>query len=361
MEKELVSHKNNHVEDIQEFINSNERLVDPTQRRDYFGQLDGSEFIDLIQQTASLVRTGNASERQSFDGARVGLMGHEVPDQREKELLLLETWQVAKEYLGNNEISDQDALDYTALTVAGGLLYAHPFADGNGRTSRAVSYIISQGAENSHELEGILAKTGGGNWSVAPEALIMTARTDFTGSQPDYIEWDDALAGEGDDALNGIIANSVYKNRILRRMIEEGGEEIKSKIEDNLTVTNDGNTTLKAEKFIDELVNDSESGFLYANTLITLQREERADYVHRFLAAMKSREPMQPGKIVDHAEKAKSWGNERGIRFNAIVKKEMGIRAIDGLVMPIDRQLIRHKAYSNVRHELPKESEKTPN
>lgn len=58
MSNEIVSHKDNRAEDITEFFNSQEQLKDPIQRRDYFEHLDENEFLDLVQQTAGLVRTG---------------------------------------------------------------------------------------------------------------------------------------------------------------------------------------------------------------------------------------------------------------------------------------------------------------
>lgn len=158
--KELVSHEKNHAESVMEFFATDERLQNPTMRRDYFAQLDENDFLDIVQKTAGLVRSGEA-ENQYFDGENVSLMFHEVPDQREKEQLLRETWGVAQEFLQNNELPDDDALDYAALTVAGGILYAHPFADGNGRTSRALSYVMARGG-NAQELQEILAESNGG-------------------------------------------------------------------------------------------------------------------------------------------------------------------------------------------------------
>ena len=74
-----------------------------------------------------------------------------MPDQREKEGLLRETWQTAQTLLHDRRFSDEDALEYAALTVAGGMLYVHPFVDGNGRTSCVLSYMIAKGAEPESE------------------------------------------------------------------------------------------------------------------------------------------------------------------------------------------------------------------
>lgn len=182
--------------------------------------MNGDDFIDLLQQTASLVRTGDASARQNFDGEHVTLQVHEVPDQREKEALLKETWETAKSFLMDNRIDDQDALDYAALTVAGGFLYAHPFADGNGRTSRVVSYMMSQGRGKDNQLQTVLGSSfGGGYWNVTPDRIVpLIPMRNFRGNQPDRIAWGndedtDDWTDPGvpkEDALGGVIANSPY-------------------------------------------------------------------------------------------------------------------------------------------------------
>lgn len=353
MTNELVSHKNNHAEDIAVFMNSDERFADPVQRRDFLSTLDEAGFIDMLQQTASLVRTGEASSLQHFDGVTVGLMGHEVPDQREKESLLRETWVVARTFLDDNELDDQDALDYTALTVAGGgVLLAHPFADGNGRTSRAISYMISQGSNGLEELRDILASTnGGGNWSVAPEAMAVAGKNKWSGLQPNKIEWDDAFAGEAEDALGGQIADSRYGSAILREFIERNGGQIADKIETCVTTDENGGSTLNGQKFIKALVTDKESGIADAKELLGLLRYFRADYVHRFLTLIKSKGRIRSEKLIQEGYNEANLRSEDKFirRRTATIHHEVGSRAVGGTLKPIDRLLINHMAYSRLR------------
>lgn len=351
MTNEIVSHKDNRAEDIADFFNSQEQLKDPTQRRYYFEHLDENEFLDLVQQTAGLVRTGNV-ENQYFDGATVGLMGHEVPDQREKEQLLRDTWAVAKEFLSDTDIPNEDALDYAALTVAGGLLYAHPFADGNGRTSRTLSYMIARGNGNKQELQDILAETGGGgNWQVAPIPLVTSRQSVFEGKQPQRIEWEDAFAGEAEDALGGTIANSTYNDMIIRKFIEKHGDLTEQQIEESSSSNDDGISTLKGEEFIASLVNDPEAGMTNASELLKIYREVRADYVHRFLQAMRLKEKSRPRNIRPSDFEITDQDNEfmRGRKQTII--REVGERSIGGLLTPAEQQLIQHRAYSRIRHE----------
>jgi len=56
--------------------------------------------------------------------------------------------------LGDTNLSDEDALAYAGLTLAGGILYTHPFKDGNGRSSRLLSYMFING--NNGDIENDL-------------------------------------------------------------------------------------------------------------------------------------------------------------------------------------------------------------
>lgn len=351
MAKEIVSHNNNYSKEIIHFFGNDERFKDPTQRRDYFEHLDEDAFIDLVQQTAGLIRTGDAN-MQHFDGETVGLMGHEVPDQREKEQLLRDTWAVAKEFLADTEIPDEDALDYAALTVAGGLLYAHPFADGNGRTSRTISYVIARGNGNEQELHDILANTGGGgNWQVGPIPLIASGQTVFDGKQPNQIEWEDTFAGEADDALGGTIANSGYKSTILRKFIERFGELTDDQINKSSTLNEDGTFNLNGEDFIQNLTHDPEAGMTNARELLAIQREVQADYVHRYLRAMQFRDRVKPRSIRPNDFEVSDQDSEFIQGKKRTIIKEVGKRSINGLLTPAEQQLIQHRSLSSIRQE----------
>lgn len=361
MSEELVSHKNNHARDIIDYMNSNERLGDVVQRRDYFISLDDNEFIDLLQLVASLVRTGDANVRQYFDGEHVALQGHEVPDQREKEALLRETWETAKSFLTDNEIDNQDALDYAALTVAGGFLYVHPFSDGNGRTSRAISYMISQGSGKSNELQDVLASSyGGGYWNVTPDKIIpLKSERNFSGNQPDRIVWGDAEEADEwadpsvrkEDALGGIIANSGYSDDVIRQFIEQHQGMVDDKIDGSTVVDENGKRVLDAQKFIELLVNDEESGMTDAKSLLENHRYFRAEYVHRYLNALRSKARIEIGRTLKNYSRAINLTSDsEHLRLKGLTStSELGRRAVNGMLTPIDRQLVTHKTISKIR------------
>src|SRR6187402_3357248 len=142
---ETVPHSGELAPDIVDFFQAFSDLNDPILRRDRLEQFSEEDFLDLVGRTASVVRSGNANALQAFDGDDVSLAWQETPDQRDKTSLLVETWRTAKSILQNREFNDDRALEYAALVVAQGLLFVHPFKDGNGRTARLLSYFIARG------------------------------------------------------------------------------------------------------------------------------------------------------------------------------------------------------------------------
>ena len=343
-EKEVVSHQNNFAQQIVEYVQRNKVLADPITRRDYFEQMTEEDFIDVIQQVASIVRTGDSNHPQHFDGTKVALMGHEVPDQREKESLLRETWQTAQTLLHDRRLSDEDALEYAALTVAGGLLYVHPFADGNGRTSRTLSYMIARGAESEDELRIMTENSaGGGAWFVSPNRRLASPNErKFGGDQPDQVEFEDTvIAGESTDPFGDVISNSGYNTSILRSFIEKADPETRAIIERCTTRDQDDRSHLDGDMLLKELA-ASNGATEYAQTLFSSYREMRADFIHRYLHAMVSEVPVE-GRI-------KVRAGERGER----VTSEIDRRSIEGLSLPRDQAAAEHRAYSDAHHRLKK-------
>lgn len=359
--KEVVSHDNNFTPQILEYVHSNEALADPVTRRDYFEHMSGDDFIDFTQQVASLVRTGDSEQRQYFDGEKVGLMGHEVPDQRHKEGLLRETWDTAKSFLSDRDISDEDALEYAALTVAGGILYVHPFADGNGRTSRFTSFIMARGEQDPEAFEA-MAKSMSGEWQVAPAHQIgVWEKREYKGEQPKEIEWEFQFAGEAEDALGGAIADSIYKDLTVRKFIDTADDETKQLIETCVTRDEDGNMeSLNGDKLLEVLVNDLERGIGNAQRLLDLKRQFQSQYVRNYLRAMRSdlygdmrviRESdiNPPVPAIAHSEEGQPITDKlyesRKVRQQNITGV-LGERALNGSVRVRDEAVAQHRAYS---------------
>lgn len=340
MTEEVVSHQNNFAPQIVEYVNSVEAFADPITRRDHLEQMTGDDFIDMTQRVASLVRTGDSNQLQHFDGDTVALMAHEVPDQREKEQLLRETWETAQTLLHDRRLSDEDALEHAALTVAGGVLYVHPFADGNGRTSRTLSYIIAKGAESEDDLRKMTEETsGGGMWHVAPNAqLALPKEREFQGDQPDQIEFEDTFAGEATDPFGDTITNSIYSDSILRSVIERADDPETRAVVEACSRDENGHKVLDGDMFLKGLAT-SDRALEYAQTMFGSFRELRADFVHRYLQAMVSEVP------IEQRIRAPKVG-EIGQRMAT----EVGRRAIGGLLLPRDQAAAEHRAYSSVHH-----------
>ena len=97
-----------------------------------------------------------------------------MPDQREKEELLRETWSTARHFLQDANTGDENALEYAALVVANGIILTHPFADGNGRTSRVLSYVIATGDTSEVKLNELL-EDGQRLWKTALPNVLTHA------------------------------------------------------------------------------------------------------------------------------------------------------------------------------------------
>lgn len=348
---ELVSHKNDHSKELAEYISSNEVLGDAATRRDFFENMDENDFLDMTQKVASLIRTGSDADQQHFDGDVVGLMFHEVPDQREKEALLRETWATAQRLLKNRTLSDEDSLEYAAMTVAGGILYTHPFIDGNGRTSRVMSYLLSQGSADEEELRAMTTQTGDNSWYVTPIGIIAERSYSYGGHQPEKIEWEWHFAGEGTDALDGLVVNSRYKVRAIRTFIEVQGDKCKEILDKYITVDDEGNHILDGDKFLEAVVTTPGEGMGNALFIKNSIRESRADYVHRYLEAMQSNNAIEPDEITPEDFVPSESESEFVKNRRKLLIREFSKRALDGKLTPRDQEVIRHRIHSTIHHK----------
>lgn len=345
MEDEVVSHKNNFAPQVAEYTQSVEAWSDPATRRDYFEQMGEEEFLEMTQRLESLVRTGDSNQLQHFDGTNVILHTHQVPDQREKEALLRETWRTAQALLHDRRFNDEEALEYAAVTVAGGILYSHPFADGNGRNSRLFSYIIAKGGGSEEELHEMLEGAGQSSWHVTPNyRLALPSDRRYKGDQPSQIEFEDEFAGEATDPFGDVLSNSSYKNSIVRSLIErsEGDPETKAII-NACTWDHDGNKVLDGDRFLKELAS-SERALEYAQALFGTYRELRADYVHRYLRAMVSETP------IERRIKPPAALDEKSTTIRNRMVAEIGGRAVNGLMLPRDQAVAELHTYSDAYH-----------
>lgn len=347
-QEEIIPHDNTFAPEIIGYVKSNEALADPATRRDYFERLSEDDFLAVTQRIASMVRTGDSNQLQHFDGAKMTLRTMEVPDQREKEQLLRETWRTAQVLLSDRKLSDEDALEYAGLTVAGGLLYSHLFDDANGRTSRMLSYIIEKGAESVDDIEAMTTASGGGGaWDVYPNSqLALPSTRQFQGDQPDRIvfatEASGGISGEQDDGFGGDFVNSDYNASILRVFIERADDpETRAIIEACSSADRDGYTILDGDKLLKELA-ISNGAVEYAQILSGASRELRADFVHRYLLGMVSEVAIEQ-RIEQYPGMTR-----KSRQVNEHMAGEIVKRTANGLLLPREQAAIRHRALSSI-------------
>jgi hypothetical protein len=360
---EEVSHDNNYAAELQEFYEAHESFGDPAMRRDYFGRMDENQFVDLTQQVTSIIRTGDSNGRQEYDGEQVGLMGHEVPEQQDKTDLIKETWQTARGFLNDPELDDKEALEYAGLTAAGGLLYAHPNIDGNGRMSRVVDHMIEEGTELPLDemLPRILGENGNTDWHVAPDAAAMRAYAQRPMPKqindyviPEGVNWgneDDIhelSVTKSDDPVERIADSSVGNSSLLLFM--EHADQHALDVLEKYTVAVPGNDknarTLNAKDALTELVQSEDGGIGYAAQLMEADRETRKQTVQRFLAMMKDRAQHEmPARL------QKQMNLERSFPVDQALKAHFGRVAVGTQIVPGQHARAQHATYSRILRE----------
>lgn len=182
------NHEINRAGEVREyFLSRTEVLSDPTIRRDYLSRMEPLDFIDEIQRIRTLVEDGDATRQHPFDGRRNGKEVEtgtlQPPDQRDKEAILLETWGSVQKILNNNELTDSEALERAAVVAGIMVIVTHPFKQGNGRTSRTISYMMARGCGSDEEIKHILSSDGDEYWGVSPYREVHPASKVFIPSQ----------------------------------------------------------------------------------------------------------------------------------------------------------------------------------
>lgn len=86
-----------------------------------------------------------------------------TPAFEEKEGLMQEAINAAREILRQEELDDETALRHAGLALAGAINYIHPYKDGVGRVGRIIHYLLEYGSERgdeafNNELYAVIAK-----------------------------------------------------------------------------------------------------------------------------------------------------------------------------------------------------------
>jgi hypothetical protein len=128
-------------------------------RRGLIERLSDEEYSDLITGINGILR-GEKKEEWKMDGVGVTAIGHEVvgghifPRDADKKDLIVQSWKAAQEMNTN-----QRNLEEIGMLLGSLLVETHPFADGNGRTSRLVYFMVKNGFSED-QVKAILSDDG---------------------------------------------------------------------------------------------------------------------------------------------------------------------------------------------------------
>jgi hypothetical protein len=154
-------------------------------RRDFLEKLDSEDFIELISGFNGIMRSKEKKDWE-MDGENVALVAHQIeddpgllykmfgdagveeyypPEFSDKKNLLTEALSAAKEMNKNDE-----SLEDIALMMSSVLNAVHPFGDGNGRTSRIIFKLLTEGfnENNRQGFKEILSDKGRENIDINP-------------------------------------------------------------------------------------------------------------------------------------------------------------------------------------------------
>ncbi len=152
-----------HTVNFLDKIGSAEVLADPESRKDFILELSTDDFSNWLVRINGMARGVVPGERE-IDGQNVHTALMEPPEAEDKEPLLVATLEAAKSILTNTG-DVEEALARTSLLFSGAINYIHPFADGNGRTSRVLGFLTFEGydgsAESAERLKEVMGKDGG--------------------------------------------------------------------------------------------------------------------------------------------------------------------------------------------------------
>jgi len=131
-------------------------------RRKLLETLSGEEYRQMITGINGILR-GKGKEEWDMDGNGVsltfegGVSGHVFPHDKDKKEIIDKSWEGAR--IMNTENRD---LEDIGILLGSMLVETHPFADGNGRTSRLVYLMVKNGYSKDMEqqLQEVLGEFG---------------------------------------------------------------------------------------------------------------------------------------------------------------------------------------------------------
>lgn len=121
----------------------------PESIKQYFGTLSFNDFSELLNGLNGFYR-GNLG-RQVMDGDGKMSDGYMPPDPKDRVPLLKEAFEKA---------INEDSPDKCAMVLGMSILTIHPYLDGNGRTSRTIFALLTNGYSGNEEDKTLFATIG---------------------------------------------------------------------------------------------------------------------------------------------------------------------------------------------------------
>jgi len=133
-----------------ELLGIDEQLADPGQRRELFSSMSNEDFQRMFGYVNSITR----GESISYDYEDGQLPLHPTPKLEDKSRLMERTYDAVREIAQDESLDERTALRRAGLTMAGAINLIHPKKNGNGRTARALHYLIEFGTERGKDAFG---------------------------------------------------------------------------------------------------------------------------------------------------------------------------------------------------------------
>ena len=131
-----------------ELLGIKELLRESDQRRALFASMSNDEYKKYIGYINSITRGEKVSD--GYADGKLGFIA--TPSLEDKEMLMDKSFEAVRDILSDKDSDDEVALRRAGLTIAGAINYIHPYENGNGRSGRAMHYLVEFGNQRGDEI-----------------------------------------------------------------------------------------------------------------------------------------------------------------------------------------------------------------
>ena len=149
---------------------SNELFSDPSKRVEFMESLEWESFRDLLTHVNARVREIEPRDH-THDGEQSILRMATVADSRDKTRILHQCFDLMTEYIQTSDDEPEEKLSRLSLAVGSAIIHVHPFADGNGRTSRFMQSFLMHGTSDIEALEDHTSDAT--NWQLVAKSFVF--------------------------------------------------------------------------------------------------------------------------------------------------------------------------------------------